>query len=89
MIEEYIPFIIRVGEESNDSYSGTAEFRGAVRTSTMPTDLPQLTAKEIEQALRWLERGFIDHGYAHDLGERLFATLFSGTIEELFHEASI
>lgn len=88
MFQQYVPFVIQVGEQSADGYPETAEFQGAARSATIPAELPLLTPQEIEQALRWLERGFIDRDYAKDLGARLFATLFSGPIYTLFREAS-
>lgn len=88
MLAQYAPFLVRVGAQSGGAYPLTAEFRGAVRTATIAADLAQLTAQEIDQALRWLERGFVDRDYARDLGSRLFAILFPPPVEELFREAT-
>jgi len=85
---EYEPFVIRVGEQTGDAYPVTAEIQGASRSDRFPAELPLLAEQEIQQAMRWLERGFIDRDYARDFGSRLFQTLFPDAIRERFREAS-
>jgi tetratricopeptide (TPR) repeat protein len=86
MAQEYEPFEIQVDERVGNIYPVTARFQGS-SSDTIPAELPLLEEREIQQAMRWLERGFIDHDYAKDFGSRLFQTLFSGTIRERFREA--
>lgn len=87
MAGEFQPFVIRVDVQREGGYPVRAEFQGASWTETIPDALPRLSQQEIQHALQWLERGFIDRDYARDFGSRLFATLFQGTIEEGFRIA--
>lgn len=87
MMRVYQPFVIRVGEQQENIYPVTAEFQGASWSGTIPAELPLLTEGEIQQALGWLERGFIDRDYAKDFGSRLFQTLFPDSIREGFRAA--
>lgn len=87
MTRQYEPFVVRVGAPGTAGYPVTAEFQGASWSATIPADLPALTDQEIEQALGWLERGFIDRDYAREFGERLFETLFQPDIREGFRVA--
>jgi tetratricopeptide (TPR) repeat protein len=89
MARGYEPFAIRVGEQAGDDYPVTAEIQGASRSGSIPAELPLLAEQEVRQAMRWLERGFIDRDYAKDFGNRLFQTLFSDAIKERFREASV
>jgi tetratricopeptide (TPR) repeat protein len=88
MSREYEPFVIRVDEQTGDAYPVTAEIQGASRSGSIPAELPLLAQQEIQQAMRWLERGFMDRDYAKDFGSRLFHTLFPDAIRERFREAS-
>jgi tetratricopeptide (TPR) repeat protein len=87
MARQYEPFVIRVGAPTQAGYPVTAEFQGASWSATIPTDFPLLTEQEIDQALGWLERGFIDREYAREFGGRLFETLFQPAIREGFRAA--
>lgn len=87
MTRQYEPFVVRVGAPTTAGYPVTAEFQGASWSATIPTDLPALTNQEIDQALAWLERGFIDRDYARDFGARLFETLFQPAVREGFRAA--
>jgi tetratricopeptide (TPR) repeat protein/ribosomal protein L34 len=87
MTREYQPFIIRVGEQREKGFSVRAEFQGSSWSATIPASLPLLTEQEVQQALQWLERGFIDRDYARDFGSRLFQTLFQDAIQEGFRIA--
>lgn len=87
MTQGYQPFVIRVGEQTGNTYPVTAEFQGASWSGAIPAELSLLTKGEIQQARGWLERGFIDRDYAKDFGSRLFQTLFPDSIREGFRVA--
>jgi tetratricopeptide (TPR) repeat protein len=87
MVQEYESFVIRIGERAGDTYPITAGIQGASWSDTIPVELPLLEEQEIQKAMHWSERGFIDRDYAKDFGSRLFQTLFSGAIREGFREA--
>ncbi len=87
MARAYHPFIIRVDEQKGEDFPVRAEFQGSSRSTTIPASLPMLTGQEIQQAIQWLERGFIDRDYAKDFGYRLFQTLFQDNIQKAFQAA--
>jgi len=87
MHKNYTPFVIRVSEPDDGSYTITAEFRGATRTENIPITSLQLTQLEIEQGRNWLERGFLDTRFGQDMGGRLFAAIFTGAIRDHFISA--
>jgi tetratricopeptide (TPR) repeat protein len=87
MTVHYEPFEIEVGEATGEAHPITASFQGGSWQAHLPVRLPMLTSGEIERALEWLERGFIDREYARDFGNRLFRSLFTGSVLAGFRES--
>jgi tetratricopeptide (TPR) repeat protein len=86
-MREYVPFEIEIKDQVGDDYPVLARCLDASWPGSIGADLDLLTQREVEQALDWLERGYIDHDYARDLGARLFDTLFHGEMEIRFRAA--
>lgn len=84
MAQRCEPFEIEVHERRGDVYPVTAQFEGASWHGEIAAALPLFSQKEIEQALDWFGRGFIDRAYAQEFGARLFSTLFPPPIREGF-----
>ena len=87
MSKSFQPFEISIESHQSGEYEVRASFIGVERRAILPATLPLLQEREIEQAIAWLERGFIDRDYARDFGWRLFQTLFPEPIRQLFREA--
>jgi tetratricopeptide (TPR) repeat protein len=86
-MQRFYPFVICIDPLSNGGYPVSATFQGTSWSAFIPTELPLLTGQETQQALAWLERGYIDRDYAKDFGARLFHTVFSNSILIGFREA--
>ncbi len=84
MITHYTPFEILIELEPDGNYSILADYQGRKRRAVIPASLPGLKKGEIEQAHTWLRQGYFNLTFARDFGDRLFNSLFSGEVLELY-----
>lgn len=87
----YERFLIHVSDQEGDDYPVLAHLSGEKNSGSwsgkIPVDLPLLTTDEKQKLHFWLEKGFIDHDYQKDFGDRLFQTLFAGEILKGYRES--
>ncbi|MBW7886126.1 MAG: hypothetical protein H3C34_26560, partial [Caldilineaceae bacterium] len=89
MADQHESFILRIEETGagDREFRVTAEFRGGSRTELISDLDARLPADDIEQALAWLDRGFVERDYVRELGQRLFDLLFPASVAGLLREA--